>query len=139
MGHEPDLAAFLKQEMGDYDIHVEVVDILRDRSKLEFKRDSEAKIKIKKNKLTIEKFYPMNLLQKLSILKQDVKDWRELVESVMIDWNFDDEVFKPETVDVPDKNEMVKGEYVLPAKVKKIKVKITDLLSESFEEVVDNA
>jgi len=138
MGHEPDLAACLKQEMWDYDIEVEVVDILRDRSNLEFKRDSEAKIKIKKNKLAIEKFYPMNLLQKLSIMKQDVKDWKELVESVMIDWNFDGEVFKPETVDVPDKNELVKDEYVIPDKAKKIKIKITDLLSESYEEVIDH-
>jgi len=139
MGHEPDLAAFLKQEMGDYDIVVEVVDILRDHSSLEFKRDSEAKVKIKKEKLVIDKFYPMNLLQKLSIMKQDVKDWRELVESVMIDWNFDGDVFKPGTVDVPEKNEMVKGEYSLPREAKNIKVKITDLLSESYEEVIDNA
>lgn len=139
MGHEPDLSACLQQEIGDYDIDVEVVDILRDRSNLEFKRDSEAKIKIKKGRLSIEKFYPMNLLQKLSIMKQDVKDWKELVESVMIDWNFDGEVFKPEMVDVPEKNEMVKGEYVIPEKTKMIKIRITDLLSESYEEVIDNA
>lgn len=65
----------------------------------------------------------MNLLLKLSIIKQDVKDWRELVESSMIDWNFDDEVFKPEMVDLPEKNEMVKGEYTIPVKSKKIKIK----------------
>lgn len=46
MCHEPDLAAFLKQETGDYYSIVEVVDILRDRSSLEFKPDSEAGIKI---------------------------------------------------------------------------------------------
>ena len=51
---------------------VEVVDILRDKADLEFKRDSEAKVAIKQGELVIEKFYPMNLLQKLSLQKQAV-------------------------------------------------------------------
>ncbi|MCB0277833.1 MAG: site-specific DNA-methyltransferase, partial [Calditrichaeota bacterium] len=42
MGHEPDLKAHLIQEMKKYhfDIEVEVVDILRDKANLEFKRDA---------------------------------------------------------------------------------------------------
>lgn len=44
MGHEPDLAAHLQKEAAPYKLDIEVVDILRDRSKLEFKRDSEAKV-----------------------------------------------------------------------------------------------
>jgi site-specific DNA-methyltransferase (adenine-specific)/adenine-specific DNA-methyltransferase len=36
-------------------------------------------------------------------------------------------------LDIPDKNELVKGVYEIPADAGNIRVKITDLLSESFE------
>lgn len=132
MGHEPDLAANLQKQM-PYKLDIEVVDILRDNSNLEFKRDSEAKIAIKAGKLKIEKFFPMNLLQKLSINKSNVSDWRELTESIMIDFNYDGAVFEPSIVDVPDKEELVKGVYDVPKESGTIRVKITDLLSESLE------
>ena len=137
MGHEPDLAAQLQKEVKPYFIDVEVVDILRDKSNLEFKRDSEAVISIKKDYLVIEKFYPMNLLQKLSIQQENVEDWREMVESVMIDWNHF-EVLEPHTVDIPGKNEFVEGKYKIPEDAGTIKIKITDLLSESYEEVIQH-
>ncbi len=76
MGHEPDLAARLKMEAAPYKIDVEVVDILRDKANLEFRRDSEAKVVIKDGELVVERFYPMNLLQKLSMQKETVEDWR---------------------------------------------------------------
>jgi len=132
MGHEPDLAAHLQKEV-PYKLDIEVVDILRDKSNLEFKRDSEAEIKVDGDKLIIEQFYPMNLLQKLSIMKENVEDWKGMVESVMIDFNYDGSVFTPTTVDVPDKKELVKGVYSIPSDSGTIKVKITDLLSESLE------
>lgn len=133
MGHEPNLKAELELAAKPFRIDVEVVDILRDKSNLEFKRDSEAKLKIKKDELTIERFYPMNLLQKLSLQKEKVDDWRELVESVMIDWNYDGAVFQPSVVDIPEKEELVNGKYKVPADAGTIRVKITDLLSESWE------
>lgn len=133
MGHEPDLAAVLQNEVQPFKIDVEVVDILRDKKELQFKRDSEAKIAVKDGKLIIEGFYPMNLLGKLSLQAEKVEDWRELVESVMIDWNYDGAVFQPKTVDVPGKKELVTGVYDVPADAGTIKVKITDLLSESLE------
>lgn len=132
MGHEPDLKAALEQEVG-YKLDVEIVDILRHKSQLEFKRDSEAKIEIEDGKLVIINFYPMNLLQKLSLMKENVEDWRELVESIMIDWNYDGAVLEPETVDIPEKEELVKGEYEVPESAGTIRIKITDLLSESLE------
>ncbi len=132
MGHEPDLAAALQKQM-PYKIDIEVVDILRDKSNLEFKRDSEAEITVKDSKLIIEQYYPMNLLQKLSLMKENVEDWRELTESVMIDFNYDGAVFEPQLVDVPGKNELVKGSYKVPEDAGTIKVKLTDLLSESLE------
>lgn len=133
MGHEPDLAAHLQKEAAPYKLDIEVVDILRDRSKLEFKRDSEAKVTADEKELKIEKFYPMNLLQKLSLFQENVEDWRELVESVMIDFNYDGVIFQPTLLDIPDKNELVKGVYEIPADAGNIRVKITDLLSESLE------
>ncbi|MES2565469.1 MAG: site-specific DNA-methyltransferase [Bacteroidota bacterium] len=135
MGHEADLAAHLKNEikaMG-YNIDVEVVDILRDKANLEFKREAEAEITIENNKVVIRQFYPMNLLQKLSLMKENIDDWKELTESIMIDFNYDSSVFEPQVVDVPEGNEFVKGTYEIPAKAGKIRVKITDILSESIE------
>lgn len=138
MGHEPDLAATLQKEIHPYKIDIEVVDILRDKSNLEFKRDSEAEIVVEDNKLVIKQFYPMNLLQKLSIMKENVEDWKELVESVKVDFNYDDAVFEPSVVDIPEKEEMVIGEYDIPENAGTIRVKITDLLSESLEISIDN-
>jgi len=132
MGHEVDLAATLQAEV-NFKLDIEVVDILRDKSNLEFKRDSEAKVVVKNGKLVIEQFYPMNLLQKLSLLKENVEDWRELVESIMVDWNYDGAVLEPAVVDLPGKDEMVSGKYDIPKDAGTIRIKITDLLSESLE------
>ncbi|RBP01216.1 site-specific DNA-methyltransferase [Rossellomorea aquimaris] len=137
MGHQPDLSAVLEQEVG-YKLDIEVVDILRNKSNLEFKRDSEANVSISQGKLVIRNFYPMNLLQKLSIMKENVEDWKELVESVLIDWNYDGAVLEPTVVDIPDKNVLVKGEYEVPDNAGTIRVKITDLLSESLEVSINN-
>ena len=86
-----------------------MVDILRDRVNLEFKRDAEARIKIDNNQLIIQNFYPMNLLQKLSIMKENIEEWKELVESVMIDWNYDGAILEPSEIDIPSKEGFVKG------------------------------
>ena len=135
MGHEPDLAAALQNEVR-YKLDIEVMDILRDKSKLEFKRESEAEIVCRNGHLIIEKFYPMNLLQKLSLMKENIEDWKELVESVKIDFNYDGAVMNPLEVDSPEKDELVKGTYRIPEDAGTIRVKITDLLSESLEETV---
>ena len=133
MGHEPDLKAALEAQLKEFKLDIEVVDILRDKSNLVFKRDSEANIVVKGKKLKIKEFYPMNLLKKLSMQKSKVEDWRELVESVMVDFNYDGAVFTPSVVDVPEADGLVKGEYAIPDNAGTIRVKITDLLSESLE------
>jgi site-specific DNA-methyltransferase (adenine-specific)/adenine-specific DNA-methyltransferase len=93
---------------------------------------------IDKGHLVIKKFYPMNLLNKLSLEKEKVKEWPELVESVMIDWNYDGSVLEPALVDIPEKNELVKGKYKIPEDAGTIRVKITDLISESLEVTVES-
>ena len=111
MGHEPDLKGALEQELVDYKVDIQIVDILRDKADLQLKRDAEAEIVREGGKLIVRAFYPMNLMQKLSLQKEYVEDWRQLVDSIMIDWNYDGVVINSGT----------------------IKVKITDLLSESLE------
>lgn len=138
MGHEPDLKASFKKEF-KFPVDLKIVDILKDKSELEFKRESEAEIEVNQGELVIKQFYPMNLLQKLSIMKENVKDWREMVESIMIDWNYDGVVLEPLELDIPGKNELVKGVYKVPKDAGKIMIKITDLLSESIEVEVQNA
>ena len=137
MGHEPDLAAELQTAV-PFKLDIEVVDILRDKSNLEFKRDSEAIVELETGKLIIREFYPMNLLQKLSLVKENVENWKELTDSVMIDFNFDEGVFTPQIVDVPDGDQLVSGVYNIPVTAGNIKVKITDLLSESIEITLKN-
>lgn len=133
MGHEPDLKGSLEQELSNYKVDVQILDVLRDKADLQLKRDSEAEIVREGNKLVIREFFPMNLMQKLSLQKEYVEEWRQLVDSVMIDWNYDGAVMQPRTIDIPGKNELVKGVYDIPEDAGTIKVKITDLLSESLE------
>ena len=136
MGHEPDLKASLEQDLSSYKLDIEILDILKDKKELQFKRDSEANIVIENGTLKIKEFYPMNLLQKLSLQKEYVEDWKQLVDSIVIDWNYDGAVMEPKEIDLPEKNEFVKGEYKIPKEAKTIKIKIIDLLSESFEKVI---
>lgn len=135
MGHDPDLKAQFLDEMAKigFKIELEVLDVLRDKKELQFKREAEAKIALTKKKLEIKSFYPMNLLQKLSLERAKVGEWRELVDSVLIDWNYDGAVFSPMLSDIPDKNTLVKGTYDVPDDAGTVRVKITDLIAESWE------
>ena len=63
-------------------------------------------------------------------------DWKELVDTIMIDWNYDGVTFNPDEkngTDIPDRNELVKGIYKIPENSGTIHIKITDLISESWE------
>ena len=133
MGHEPDLKASLEQELSQYKLDIQIVDILRDKSVLQLKREAEAEIVIEGDQLIIKEFFPLNLMQKLSLQKEFVEDWKQLVESVMIDWNYDGVVLEAREIDIAPKNDFVKGVYTIPEDAGRIKVKITDLLSESLE------
>lgn len=133
MGHEADLKASLEQELSSYNLEIEIVDILRDKKDLQFKREADANVVKENNQIIIKEFYPMNLLQKLSMQKESVEDWRQLVESIYIDWNYDGQTMRPTICDIPTKDELVSGIYKIPDSAGKIKIKITDLLSESLE------
>ena len=138
MGHESELRGELTLQMKKmgYIIDVEVLDILKDKAELEFKRDASADIAVEGRKLVVRDFYPMNLLQKLSLQQECVEDWKVLVDSIKIDFNYDGAVFTPTIIDIPEKNELVEGVYQIPADAGLIKIKITDLLNESYEETI---
>ena len=150
MGHDPNLKPMFLEKMKSLGLNIdlEIVDLLRDKKDLRFKHESDARVQIvsRQNKrfVEIQSFYPMNLLQKLSIEyqdiedeHQDIKDWRELVDSVLIDWNYDEVTFSPTTLDIPDKKDLVSGKYEVPEGAGRIHVKITDLLSESWEGTIE--
>lgn len=139
MGHEPDLAGSFQLELSNWKFDIKIYDILLPENKqpLLLKRDSEAFIKKEGNKLVIKNFYPMNLMQKLSLEKEKVDNWKQLTESVMIDWNYDGAVMEPTVMDVPEKDGLVFGVYEIPSNAGRIMVKITDLLSESLEVEVE--
>lgn len=82
-------------------------------------------------RLVIRAFRPARLLEKLSLPRET--DWRRLVDSVMIDWHYEGAVLRPETIDIPEKNALVRGVYDIPEDCGTIRVKITDLRSESME------
>ena len=138
MGHEPDIGPELVKAAKPFNIEVEVVDLIRDKANLHFKRQSDAKLVIKDGHLEIAGFYPLNLLQKLSMDTDAVEDWRQLVETIKVDWNYDGAVLSPELIDAPDKNELVSGRYPIPDDASTIRVKITDLLSESWEGEIEH-
>lgn len=137
MGHEPDLKASLESELAEFKLDVEICDILRDKSDLQFKHDAEAEVVIEGDDLVIKSFYPLNLMQKLSLDRTTVNDWKELTDSILIDWNYDGAVLEPAVQDIPGKSEFVTGRYTIPSGAGTIKVKITDVLSESIEVLVE--
>lgn len=140
MGHEPDLGSHLTLEAkkSGFDIEVMVTDLIRDKAHLHFKKSSDARLAIENGELVIAGFFPMNLLQKLSLESDAVEDWRQLVESVKVDFHYDGAVLTPAIVDAPGKDELVAGRYPIPADAATIRVKITDLLSESWEGEIEN-
>ena len=60
-----------------------------------------------------------------------------MTESIKVDFNYDGAVLEPQIADVPEKNELVKGEYAIPKDAGTIREKITDLLSESLELTIE--
>ena len=100
------------------------------------KNRTEADISIKKNMLIINNFYPQKLMEKLNTKKlTEKKEWRKLVDSIMIDFNYDYDrkILRPTEIDIPLKKKQVKGIYEIPDNAGTIRIKIIDLLSEVWE------
>ncbi|MDR3644592.1 MAG: site-specific DNA-methyltransferase, partial [Clostridia bacterium] len=83
--------------------------------------------------LVVEAFYPPELLGRLGLRREQIGDWRELTECIAIDWRYDGAVLRPAVIDLPHKGAPVAGAYDIPADAGRIRVKLTDLMSESLE------
>ncbi len=102
---------------------------------------AQAKVSVKRSRakirIAIEDFISPSILERLreqaGVVTPQVKDWRWLVDSVMIDSAYDGEVFNVVLADVPErKQDLVSGDYEIeaPLEATAIAVKITDMLGE---------
>jgi hypothetical protein len=89
--------------------------------------------------ITIDDFISPTILERLRQQNRDnplfqpqVSDWRSMVDSVMIDADYNGEVFNITLADVPErKSDLVEGKYLLETKKGSvIAVKLTDMLGE---------
>lgn len=151
-GVELDVADFLKKE-NKTGVKVEIRDILTDKKNLIFKKKPEAKIEVKAKdkKLSVElkEFYSPILMRKLElengkVLKKDrqakVADFKQIIDSVAIDVDYNGKLFNAEVMDLPTKKELIKAKYSweYPKKGKcKVAVKIVDVLGEEYFETFE--
>lgn len=150
-GMELDVLDFLKKE-NDTGVKIEVRDILADKQNLVFKQKPEAKIEAKqkdgKLSVKIKEFYSPILIRKLEIEnekvlknkeKAKVEDFKQIIDSIAIDVDYDGKLFNAEIIDVPSKKEVVKAEYDWGYDKKgsyEVAVKIVDVLGEEYFEVI---
>jgi DNA modification methylase len=148
-GMELDVLDFIKKE-NKTGVKIEVRDILTDKKNLIFKKKPEAKIdvKAKDKKLSVElkDFYSPILMRKLEIenekvLKKDhkakVEDFKQIIDSVAIDVDYNGKLFNAEVMDLPDKKETIKAKYSWEyAKKGKytVAIKVVDVLGEEYFE-----
>ena len=151
-GMELDVRDFLKKE-NKTGVEVKVYDILTDTKDLIFKQYPESKVKVaaKGIKLSVEiqEFYSPLLMRKLElengkVLKKEreakVKDFKQIVDSVAIDVDYDGKLFNAEIMDLPEKKNVIKAKYEweYPKKGKyTVAVKIIDVLGEEFFETYE--
>ena len=151
-GMELDVRDFLKKE-NKTGVEVKIYDILTDTKDLIFKQYPESKVKVatKGTKLSVEiqEFYSPLLMRKLElengkVLKKEreakVKDFKQIVDSVAIDVDYDGKLFNAEIMDLPEKKEVIKAKYAweYPKKGKHtVAVKIIDVLGEEFFETFE--
>lgn len=103
---------------------------------------SKAEVKITragkdKVKIKITSFISPTIIKRLELepglLRKKIPDFRSMIDVVLVDTKYDDEVFKIGFSDVPEKqNDLVKGDYQLEINEKptKVAVKIIDMLGE---------
>ncbi|MBU4210552.1 site-specific DNA-methyltransferase [Patescibacteria group bacterium] len=148
-GAELDTENYLKKE-NNTGVKVTIRDILNDKKNLIFKKKPEAKIEVKaKNSelsVVIKEFYSPILMRKLELENEKmidkkaqakVEDFKQIIESVAIDVDYDSELFNAEIIDLPDKKEIIKSKYKYhyPKKGKyTIAIKIVDVLGEEYFE-----
>jgi DNA modification methylase len=153
-GMELDVRDFLKKE-NKTGVEVKIYDILTDTKDLIFKQYPESRVKVatKGLKITIEiqEFYSPLLMRKIEIengkvLKKEyeakVDDFKQIVDSVAIDVDYNGKLFNAEIMDLPDKKEVITAKYTWEYPKKgtyTIAVKIIDVLGEEYFETFEVA
>lgn len=148
-GLELDCPDYLKKE-NKTGVKVEIKNILRDKKNLIFKKRCEAKIEVKlkgsKLLVAIKEFHSPILMRKIQIeneksLKKEreakVEDFRQIIDSVAIDVDYNGKLFNAEIMDIPTKKEVIKGDYgwdYKKAGKNIVAVKIVDVLGEEYFE-----
>ena len=102
-----------------------------DEAEVKMERDGD-EIKVKINNY-ISPTIIKRLKDQSGVLAPQIDDWRCMVDSVMIDANYDGKVFNITFTDVPEKkDDLVAGEYTFTAdhNNQNVAVKITDMLGE---------
>jgi DNA modification methylase len=151
-GLELDALDYLKKK-NDTGVEVDVRDILLDKQGVIFKQKPEAEVSVKpkggKVTVKIDDFISPILMRKLEIendkalkkeAKAKVEDFRQIIDSVAIDVDYDGKLFNAEIIDVPAKNELIKAEYEIEyAKKGKqtLAIKIVDVLGEEYFETFE--
>jgi len=151
-GMELDVQDFIKKE-NKTGVKIEVRDILTDKKNLIFKKKPEAKfeVKAKDKKLSVEfkDFFSPILMRKLEIenekvLKKEhrakVEDFKQIIDSVAIDVDYNGKLFNAEVMDLPSKNEVIKVKYSweYPKKGKyTVAIKVVDVLGEEYFETFE--
>jgi len=122
--------------------HISVIDLRTDKEKGGFiiHEPPQAKVKIKREnkdtaKITIQEFISPSVIRRFnlenSLLQKTIKDFRSMIDYVLIDPNYDGKIFRAVIVDIPKtKKDFITGVYTItiPQKETKVAVKIVDVL-----------
>lgn len=102
------------------------------KAEVQIERTAGNKVKVK-----VVSFISPTIIQRLEIepglLRKKIPDFRSMIDVVLIDTDYDGEVFNIDFSDIPEKQkDFIQGEYELEIKEKPIKVavKIIDMLGE---------
>jgi site-specific DNA-methyltransferase (adenine-specific)/adenine-specific DNA-methyltransferase len=151
-GVELDALEYLRKE-NKTGVKVEVRDIQADKKNLIFKQLPEAKIEVKADEkkvvIEIKDFHSPILIKKLELENEKqlnskgnvyVEDFKQIIDSVCIDTNYNGKLFNAEIMDLPEKKSLIsaKYEYEYKGSGKNIvAVKIIDVLGEEYFETFE--
>jgi len=89
--------------------------------------------------VTVEDVFSPTIVQRLNmesgVFRARIDDWRAVVDCILIDIDYDGEVFNVALSDIPEKKtDLVEGRYELPAPAKgsTVAVKVIDMLGEEL-------
>ena len=151
-GVELDAHNYLRKE-NKTGVKIEIRDIQADKKSLLFKKPTEAEVDVKvaenKVSVSIKEFYSPILVQKLELENEKqlnpkgkvvIEDFKQIIDSVCIDVNYNGKLFNAEIMDLPDKKNLVSAIYEHEYKSKgkyKLAIKIVDVLGEEYFETFD--